>query len=86
MFRVIIAGGRDFDDYQLLKATMDKLLCNITDEITVVCGQAKGADTLGEQYAMEKGYAIDYYAMSKWHRTPTLWPHSGTVKVVAPST
>ena len=61
MFRVIIAGGRDFDDYQLLKATMDKLLCNITDEITVVCGQAKGADTLGEQYAMEKGYAIDYY-------------------------
>ena len=61
MFRVIIAGGRDFDDYQLLKATMDKLLCNITDEITVVCGQAKGADTLGEQYAMEKGYTIDYY-------------------------
>lgn len=61
VFRVIIAGGRDFDDYQLLKATMDKLLCNITDEITVVCGQAKGADTLGEQYAMEKGYAIDYY-------------------------
>ena len=58
MFRVIIAGGRDFDDYQLLKATMDKLLCNITDEITVVCGQAKGADTLGEQYAMEKGYAL----------------------------
>lgn len=55
------AGGRDFDDYQLLKATMDKLLCNITDEITVVCGQAKGADTLGEQYAMEKGYTIDYY-------------------------
>lgn len=57
---------RDFplfakDYYQLLKATMDKLLCNITDEITVVCGQAKGADTLGEQYAMEKGYAIDYY-------------------------
>lgn len=58
MFRVIIAGGRGFDDYQLLKATMDKLLCNITDEITVVCGQAKGADTLGGQYAMEKGYAI----------------------------
>lgn len=26
------------------------------------------------------------YAMSRWHRTPTLWPHSGTVKVVAPST
>lgn len=61
MFRVIIAGGRNFTDYELLKATMDKLLCNITDEITIVCGQAKGADTIGEQYAKEKGYAVAYY-------------------------
>ncbi len=61
MFRVIIAGGRDFSDYDLLKATMDKLLANITDEITVVCGQARGADILGEQYAKERGYAVDYY-------------------------
>jgi len=61
MFRVIIAGGRDFSDYALLKATMDKLLANITDEITVVCGQAMGADTLGEQYAKENGYAVAYY-------------------------
>lgn len=29
---------------------------------------------------------LDTYAMSRWHRTPTLWPHSGAVKVVAPST
>lgn len=61
MFRVIIAGGRDFNDYQTLKATMDKLLCNITDEVVVICGQARGADTLGEQYAKEKGFTIDYY-------------------------
>lgn len=61
MFRVIIAGGRDFTDYQLLRSTMDDLLCNITDQIAVVCGQARGADTLGERYAKEKGYAVDYY-------------------------
>lgn len=61
MFRVIIAGGRDFNDYPLLKETMDKLLVNITDEITVLCGQAKGADTLGEQYAKENGYTVSYY-------------------------
>ncbi len=61
MFRVIIAGGRDFNDYPLLKTTMDNALCNITDEITVVCGKARGADTLGEQYANEKGYNVDYY-------------------------
>lgn len=61
MFKVIIAGGRSFNDYQLLKSTMDRLLVNITDEITVVCGQAKGVDTLGEQYAKEKGYTVSYY-------------------------
>lgn len=26
MFRVIIAGGRDFSDYELLKYKLDKLL------------------------------------------------------------
>ena len=46
MFRVIVAGGRDFGDYQLLRKTLDNLLCNITEEIVVVCGQAKGADTI----------------------------------------
>ncbi|MEY8315781.1 DUF2493 domain-containing protein [Oscillospiraceae bacterium 50-58] len=61
MFRVIVAGGRDFGDYQLLRKTLDNLLCNITEEIVVVCGQAKGADTLGEQYAKERGYAVNYY-------------------------
>jgi hypothetical protein len=67
IFRVIIAGGRNFNDYPLLKTTVDKLLENITDEITVLCGQAKGADTLGEQYAKEKGYAISYYP-ADWER------------------
>lgn len=61
MFRVIIAGGRDFNDYALLSATMDRLLSNISDELTVICGQARGADTLGERYAKEHNYRVDYY-------------------------
>lgn len=67
MFRVIIAGGRDFNDYLLLRETMDNLLQNITEEIVVVCGQARGADTLGEQYAKERGYRVDYYP-ADWKR------------------
>ena len=58
MFRVIIAGGRDFDDYDLVFSTMDKLLQNITEPITIVCGMARGADTLGERYAISKGYEV----------------------------
>ncbi len=61
MFRVIVAGGRDFSDYVLLKQTMDILLSNIKEDITVVCGKARGADTLGEQYAKERGYAVAYF-------------------------
>lgn len=48
MFKVIIAGGRDFSDYEFLKLTMDHLLSNITSEIGIVCGMAKGADLLGK--------------------------------------
>ena len=58
MFRVIIAGGRDFDDYELLKFTMDRLLVNIKRQICVVSGAARGADLLGERYAKERGYTV----------------------------
>ena len=40
MFRVIIAGGRDFADYTLLSKTMDEYLSGISDDISIVCGQA----------------------------------------------
>ena len=55
MFKVIIAGSRDFDDYNLLRNTMDKLLVNKT-QVTIISGTARGADRLGEQYAQERGY------------------------------
>lgn len=62
-FRVIIAGGRDFNDYSLLKAKCDNILAEktTTHRIIVVSGAAKGADSLGEQYAREKGYTIEKY-------------------------
>ena len=61
MFRVIIAGGRDFNNYPGLAKAMDQLLANVTDEIVIVCGMAQGADRLGEQYGKERGYSIRYF-------------------------
>lgn len=58
MFRVIIAGGRYYEDYNTLKAYADRMLSNITDEIQIVSGGASGADALGERYAKEKGYSL----------------------------
>lgn len=61
-FRVIIAGGRDFDDYSMLCDFSDKVLRRkVVDGIEIVCGMAKGADALGERYAKERGYSIQYF-------------------------
>ena len=63
MKKVIIAGSRSFNDYALLKIELDKLF---SEPFTVVSGGAKGADSLGEQYANEKGYSIERY-LAKWN-------------------
>jgi hypothetical protein len=59
-FKVIIAGGRDFSDYSLLRLAMEHFLeeKEKTHKIVVVCGKAPGADTLGEKFAKEKGYKV----------------------------
>jgi hypothetical protein len=58
--KVIIAGSRDFNDYETLKEICDFMLSRQTD-IEIVSGVAKGADLLGERYAKEKGYSIKQF-------------------------
>lgn len=56
-YRVIIAGCRDFTDYELLKEKCDYYLQNQQPEdIIIVSGHASGADALGEKYAQERGF------------------------------
>lgn len=59
--RVIIAGGRHFEDYKLLKFKCNEILKNVIEEILIVSGGAKGADTLAIKYAKEKGYKFKVY-------------------------
>lgn len=58
--RVIIAGGREFSDYQHVCKVMNHLTRTV-DEITVICGKARGADSLGERWAKENGHAIEEF-------------------------
>lgn len=58
--RVIVAGSRDFNDYQLLKDKLDYYLQNLPD-IEIVSGGAKGADALGERYSEEAGYPLKVF-------------------------
>ena len=57
MLKVIIAGGRNFHDYELLCLKCDKALSQ-QSEVEIVSGTAYGADKLGERYANERGYPI----------------------------
>lgn len=57
--KVIVAGGRDFEDYDYLSTTLDELFNDTTifrnmEEIKIVSGMAKGADTLAIRYADER--------------------------------
>lgn len=66
MINVLIFGGRDFTDYQLLKTKCDEILKDVTDDITIISGHALGADIQGEKYASEKGYDIDIH-VARWN-------------------
>lgn len=65
--RLIIAGGREFNDYELLKEKLGHLLINNTDDVEIVSGKARGADSLGEKYAKEKGYLIKEFP-ADWNK------------------
>ena len=56
--KVIVAGGRGFKGYHLLKETLDDFQqeCGIITE--VVSGTANGVDKLGEKYANENNIPI----------------------------
>jgi len=62
-YRVIIAGTRSFNDYNLLKENCEYLLRESMEkhQIIIVSGQAKGADTMGERFAKEHGLPCEYY-------------------------
>ena len=62
-YKVIIAGGRDFVDYNLLREKVNNILTEkrATHKIVIVSGCARGADTLGMRYASENIFDVDEY-------------------------
>lgn len=56
MKKIIIAGGRDFDDFETMCTILDRIIWDPEDEI--VSGTARGADTLGERYGELRGIKV----------------------------
>lgn len=50
--KIIVAGGRHFNNYQLLKLKLNAIISGVVG-VEIVSGGAKGADALGERYARE---------------------------------
>jgi len=66
MIRLIIAGSRDFQNYELLEKEFCKFMeGQDTDNITIISGTARGADRLGEQIAFEYQINLEQYP-AKW--------------------
>jgi len=73
-YKLIVAGGRDFDDYELLSDKLEKLRIavwknDIADDIEIVCGKARGADSLGERWAKENHVSVKEFP-ANWNRQP----------------
>lgn len=59
-FKVIIAGCRDFSNYELLKKKCLDYLSNKlqNSEVIIISGHAPGADCLGERFAKESNLQL----------------------------
>ena len=55
--KLIIAGGRAFDDYELLTREVEKIIAG-EPVVEIVSGGAKGADRLGEFFAIDHNLPI----------------------------
>lgn len=56
ILHILICGGRHFDNYELLRATVTKYIADHGFEshnIEIISGHCPGADMLGERFAQE---------------------------------
>ena len=67
--KLIICGGRYFDDYEALEKVVDKVISelNSSEESEIVSGHCQGTDLLGEFYAEKHGLKCSVFP-AKWEK------------------
>lgn len=53
--RVLVCGGRDFDDHLYLREVLDGLAAEPGGVACIIHGNARGADSLAHQWAVSRG-------------------------------
>mgnify|MGYP004701018657 CR=1 FL=1 len=66
MLRLIVAGGRDFKDYNLLTEKLNKLLSKSAN-VVIISGMANGADSLAVKYAEENKLRVSEFPV-QWKK------------------
>jgi len=57
--KYIVAGGRDFNNYSIMRQTLSKII-NPEEDI-IICGDARGADAQGAIYAAQYSVPIQHF-------------------------
>lgn len=58
--RVLVCGGRDFEDQELFNTTM--LPYKGTEDLIIIQGNARGADTMAYWWALENAMSEEHYS------------------------
>jgi hypothetical protein len=58
--RVIVCGGRNFQDKEYCFEKLNELIGQL-DDVEIVSGHAKGADTFGEEYALQNSLKVSVF-------------------------
>ena len=71
-YKIIVAGGRDFTDYKLVDDKLTTIRTavwknDVADDLEIVCGKARGADTLGDDWGKANHVGVKYFP-AEWDK------------------
>lgn len=64
--RVIVAGSRNFNDYDFLEESINQIIGNKSN-VCIISGAARGADMLGEKYAEKYNLKLKRF-LARWDK------------------
>jgi hypothetical protein len=60
LIKILVCGGRDYTDAETLYKVMDEITKD-AGPLIIVQGEARGADRLAKQWAIERGHTVRSY-------------------------
>lgn len=60
-FNIAVTGTSTFNDYVLMEQKLDKILTDRHPNIRILSGKRLGAEELGKQYALSRGYDMKWF-------------------------